>query len=209
MSARRFRVRPHDGLGPAHGRHGRGLARALRALAVALVLVAPGWAGARALPPAVEAVTGALQLAGEGEMRWFGLKLYDAALWVDTADKAGVGKAIGAEHALVIRYARSIAGQRLVDTSLDEMRRLGERDEGRLARWRTLLEKALPSVEPGETLVGLHRPGRGASFWHQGRLTAHIDDADLARAFFAIWLDERTREPALRARLLGLADPLR
>ena len=31
----------------------------------------------------------------------------------------------------------------------------------------------------------------------------------LAQAFFAIWLDERTREPALRARLLGLEEVTR
>lgn len=155
------------------------------------------------LPPAVEAVAGPMRLAGEGEMRWLGFKLYDAALWVEagldgvTASEAG--------HALVIRYARPIAAQRLIDVSIDEMRRLGERDEARLARWRALLQQALPAVEEGDTLVGLHRPGRGASFWHQGRLTAHLGDAELARAFFAIWLDERTREPELRARLLGLA----
>ena len=91
--------------------------------------------------------------------------------------------------------------------SLEEIRRLGETNEGRLARWKPLLEKALPSVAPGETLVGLHEPGRGARFWHEGRLTARIDDAELASAFFAIWLDARTREPALRARLLGQGRP--
>ncbi|MCW5581042.1 MAG: chalcone isomerase family protein [Luteimonas sp.] len=178
--------------------------RLRRAVIAALViggLALAGVAAARTLPPAVAAAAGSMQLAGEGEMRWLGFKLYDAALWVE------VGRDVGeAEHALVIRYARPIAAQRLIDVSLDEMRRLGERDEARLAHWRALLQRALPSVEAGDTLVGLHRPGRGASFWHQGRLTAHIDDGALARAFFAIWLDERTREPELRARLLGLTD---
>lgn len=169
---------------------------------LACCLAWPLAAAARSLPEAVEAAAGPLQLAGEGEMRWFGFKLYDAALWVESG-----GAVATSEHALAIRYARPIAAERLIEVSLDEMRRLGERDEGRLARWRGVLEKALPSVAEGDTLIGLHRPGRGASFWHQGRLTAHIDDPALARAFFAIWLDERTREPALRARLLGLAEP--
>ena len=86
------------------------------------------------------------------------------------------------------------------------MRRLGVADEPTLTRWSRALAAALPSVEAGETLAGLHRPGRGAAFWHDGRPTAELDDPALADAFFAIWLDERTREPALRARLLGLAD---
>jgi hypothetical protein len=30
-----------------------------------------------------------------------------------------------------------------------------------------------------------------------------VSDTEFARAFFSIWLDERTREPKLRAALLG------
>lgn len=42
-----------------------------------------------------------------------------------------------------------------------------------------------------------------AAFYHQGRLSGKVADPAFARAFFAIWLDARTRVPALRARLLG------
>ena len=62
------------------------------------------------------------------------------------------------------------------------------------------------SVQAGDTLAALHRPGEGARFWHQGQPSGEIRDPELARAFFAIWLDPRTREPQLRAQLLGLAD---
>ena len=191
----------------------------LRALALAGALVLGQPAAAVTLPRPVLATAGALQMAGSGEMRWFGLKLYDAALWVqpgaqpgvqpgaDAAPTAGAGQPLNKPYALALRYTRSISGEALVTASLDEIRRLGEGDEGRLARWKPLLEKALPSVAPGDTLVGLHEPGRGASFWHQGQLTARIDDPQLAGAFFGIWLDARTREPQLRARLLGLARP--
>lgn len=175
---------------------GRGTLLACGAL-FALLLAKTPVAGAKGLPPAVAAVAGALQPAGEGEMRWFGFKLYDIALWV------GREEAADAAHLLEIRYARSIPAERLVDTSIDEIRRMGWRDEARLERWRDALRRALPAVEAGETLIGLHQPGRGARFWHQGRPTAEIADADFARAFFDIWLGERTREPTLRARLLG------
>lgn len=185
--------------------------RCLRALMLAGALALAQPAAAVALPRPVLATAGALQMAGSGEMRWFGLKLYDAALWVqpgvDPAPPAGTGQPLQKPYALALRYTRAISGEALVTASLDEIRRLGETSESRLARWKPLLEKALPSVAPGETLVGLHEPGRGASFWHEGQLTARIDDAELAGAFFGIWLDARTREPKLRARLLGLARP--
>jgi hypothetical protein len=182
--------------------------RVLHALLLAGALALAQPAAAVSLPRPVLATAGALQMAGAGEMRWFGLKLYDAALWVDSAQPAGAGcPALQKPYALALRYTRAISGEALVTASIEEIRRLGETNEGRLARWKPLLEKALPSVAPGDTLVGLHEPGRGASFWHQGQLTARIDDAELAGAFFGIWLDARTREPRLRARLLGLAQP--
>lgn len=177
-------------------------ARALLGAVLLGMLLAVPFAGfARALPPSVTAIAGELQPRGSGEMRWFGFKVYEASLWV----APGTAQITERPFALAIRYARALPAERLVDASIDEMRRLGFGDDARLARWRTLLERALPSVAAGETLIGLHQPGRGVRFWHQGRPLADIADEELARAFFAIWLDERTREPDLRARLLGEA----
>lgn len=171
-----------------------------RLLALILIVSAP--AAAVGLPPAVPVTAAPLQQVGQGEMRWLGFKLYDAALWAGVRGEA----ALEGEHVLSIRYARAISGERLVAVSLDEMRRLGFTDEARLARWGEALAEVLPAVAAGDTLAGLHRPGQGAAFWHQGQARGEIRDPELARAFFAIWLDPRTREPALRAQLLGLAD---
>lgn len=46
---------------------------------------------------------------------------------------------------------------------------------------------------------------KGVRFYAGERLTAEIDDLAFAQAFFSIWLDPATRAPALRQRLLGLA----
>lgn len=175
----------------------------LVALMLALGAAVP--AAAVGLPAAVQAVAAPLERIGEGEMRWLGFKLYDAALWAGARGEA----AVEGEHVLSIRYARAISGEWLVSVSVNEMRRLGFTDEVRLARWREALADALPSVAAGDTLAALHRPGEGARFWHQGRPSGEIDDPELAHAFFAIWLDPRTREPQLRAQLLGLAKAAR
>lgn len=143
-----------------------------------------------------------LREVGRGELRWLGFKLYDATLWAGQPGEAAVEDI----HALSIRYARAVSAERLVSVSLDEMRRLGAADEATLASWEKSLAEALPSVAAGDTLTGIHQPGQGARFWHDERFVGEIDDPALARAFFSIWLDPRTREPGLRARLLGL-DP--
>lgn len=184
------------------GRAVRIVDRRLRALVLGLLIVAAALAmTARAsmpLPQAALAYAPEWRSLGSGQMRWFGLRLYDAELWV-----SGERFAPERPHVLALRYHRAIAAERLVESSIAEMRRLGVQDEARLAAWRDALAQAFPSVAPDESIVGMHLPGRGAVFWHEGRLTAEIDDPELARRFFAIWLDERTREPALRARLLG------
>ena len=188
---------------PKLGGWTRGGARVVCVLALAAAsILAPSHAGAVALPPAARALETGLEQVGRGELRWLGFKLYDAALWSGARGEA----AIDGAHVLSIRYARAVSSARLVALSLDEMRRLGLADEDRLARWGEALAAVLPSVEAGDTLAGLHRPGQGATFWHQGRPSGALGDPELARAFFAIWLDPRTREPGLRAQLLGLAD---
>lgn len=182
----------------------RGRALAARgAFVLALCLATSLPVGAVGLPPAVEATHPELDRVGSGVMRWLGFKLYDAALWASARGDA----ALDAPHVLSIRYDRAVSRERLVELSLDEIRRLGFDDEALLARWGEALAEVLPAVEAGDTLAGLHRPGQGATFWHQGQACSELRDPELARAFFAIWLDPRTREPRLREQLLGLAEP--
>jgi hypothetical protein len=104
-------------------------------------------------------------------------------------------------YALSLTYERTIAGDRLVQASLDEMRKLGAPVDER-PEWASALAKVLPSVSKGVTLTGVYRPGEGAIFYQQEMETGRVDDA-LAKMFFGIWLDPRTSEPSLRKALLG------
>ena len=176
-------------------------ARELGSVLACCMLLAMETVHALGLPPQLAASEAGLREIGRGELRWFGFKLYDAALWASARGEAAMGDA----HVLSIRYSRAIGSERLVAVSLDEMRRLGFGDEVRLARWGEALGAALPSVEAGDTLAALHRPGEGAQFWHQGQPSGEIRDPELARAFFAIWLDPRTRDAGLRRQLIGAA----
>lgn len=169
---------------------------------IALFLVAalfmPMGVMALSLPEQVARDFPDLKLAGEGRLRWFGLHVYDASLWINGARWNGEQ-----EFALDIRYARDIKSRRLVQTSLDEIRRLGFGDEQRLAIWEEEMTRVLPDVRKGEHLTGVNRPGVGAEFYYQGRIVGTITDPAFARAFFSIWLDARTREPGLRNSLIG------
>jgi hypothetical protein len=160
------------------------------------------------LSSAAQAMTGAARSyaenwtrIGAGEMRWFGLKVYAAELWVSGArfDPEQV-------FALQLTYARDFAGSRLAAASVDEMKRVGRFDSALLARWQSELMRVFPDVKEGDQLIGVYLPGHGAAFYHQGKLTGELSDPDLSRRFFNIWLDPRTSEPGLRAKLLGVQE---
>jgi hypothetical protein len=171
-----------------------------RWIAIAL-LVSAGQAAA-ALPATVQAELPGLRAVGSGAMRWFGFKLYDATLWRGAAlalDEVPYGQTF----ALELNYARSISGEQLVKASIEEMQRLGWRDPARLSRWQQQLAAVFPDVQSGDRITGLYLPGQGARFYFGERPLGEVNDAEFARAFFAIWLDPRTRAPALLESMRG------
>jgi len=140
----------------------------------------------------------ALQPVGQGSLSWFGLRVYDAALWTPDGRPD-----VSRPFALVVRYARALDGEAIAARSIEEIERLGAGTPAQRGEWAARLRGAIPDVEEGDQITGLYRPGQGARFYLNGRLLGEIDDPAFARAFFAIWLDPRTSAPELRAALLG------
>jgi hypothetical protein len=166
-------------------------------LVALLSALAVGTAGAELPPSAATLLPGAKQ-AGHGRLTWLGLHVYDARLYV-----SGQGMRPSAPFALALRYARDFKGARIAESSADEMRRLGFGDEADLRRWRDAMSALFPDVKRGDELTGVAVPGRGAVFFHNGQRLGEIDDPAFAQAFFAIWLDPRTRAADLRRELLS------
>ncbi len=137
---------------------------------------------------------------GDGELSWLGFRIYHATLWAQQRPFQPQ-----AAFALQLRYYRDISRQRLVQTSLDEMRRLrgAGLDAATLAQWEGALQRAFTDVVSGDELIGVYLPGHGMRLYNQQQLLADIDDVGLARAFFAIWLDRDTRDQDLRRKLMG------
>jgi hypothetical protein len=172
-----------------------------RAFLAALALAAALAQASPPLPVALASEMPMLRPLGEGRLRWLGLHVYDSSLWVP-----GEAWSFDRVFALDIRYAMNIKGRDLTQRSLEEMRRLGFNDPAKLKRWEEAMDRLFPDIRPGDRLVGLSVPGREARFYSQHRLLGTVPDPEFARAFFAIWLDERTSEPRLRARMLGLPE---
>lgn len=160
------------------------MTRVLAALALALALASPAQAG--------------LELLGQGTLRWFGLKIYEATLWTP----GGVPD-FARPLRLQLRYARSLRGASIAERSDEEIARLGFGTPAERAEWLAAMRRIFPDVAEGDALAGEHLPGRGARFFRNGQPIGEVADPAFSRAFFSIWLDPRTSEPGLRAALLG------
>ena len=171
-------------------------------LVVGAAALAP-WPAAASTPPAeVLADLPGARLHGQGRLRFLGLHVYDIRLWATSALRSDNAERAGA--ALEIEYARALKGPLIAERSLAEMRRVGEvtTDDGE--RWLAAMKQLFPDVQAGDRITGVHRPGEGARFHHNGRLIGELRDAAFARLFFGIWLSVRTSEPQLRQALLGV-----
>lgn len=140
-------------------------------------------------------------LAGEGQLRFFGLRIYDARLWVSPGFEAS---RFGAHPlALELTYHRAFTGAAIAQRSVEEMQRQAGVPPTQAQQWQQRLAEVLPDVQPGDRLTGLYQPGQGMRLWRGNQELAAIDDAELARLFFGIWLAPQTSEPALRSALLA------
>ena len=170
----------------------------LQALLVLSLL--PATALAQEAKPTWQSNFSATQLIGSGQLRWFGLHVYQAKLWAETANFAPQGK-----FALELTYERSISKKRFVSVSLDEMRRLlgSSLPADQLPRWEALMQSAFIDVKEGDQLIGVHLPGLGVRFYSRDKMLAEIRDPAFAQAFFAIWFDPRSKDAKLRQQLTG------
>ena len=140
--------------------------------------------------------------AGSGELRFLGLAIYQARLWVSPAfDASHYGT-----HplALELTYQRGFSAAAIAKRSLEEMHRIGPITAQQAARWQQALQAALPDVQAGDRLTGLYQPDQGVVFQKNGQAVGAVPDAAFARLFFGIWLSPQTSEPALRQALLAL-----
>ena len=159
-------------------------------------------AAATAAPPPIRDEIPQAVLQGTGTYRWFGLAIYDAALWMS----AGGPPDIRQRFALDLTYARNLYGSKIAEASIDEIGKLKLGTTEKRQQWLLQMKGIFPDVKEGSRITGIHIPNEAARFYLNGRLLGEIRDPEFAHSFFAIWLDKKTSAPDLRNKLLGNQD---
>lgn len=162
-------------------------------------LLAAASAAAVTLPAPLRDMTPELRPVGTTTLHWFGLHVYDIALYTPEAAYTTNSTAV-----LSIRYHISIKHRRLLDTTLKEWQRMNKGQEDQRQRWIKQLDPLWPDLKPGDRLTAFRHRDGATQFYFGDRLLGEVADPAFGPAFFAIWLDEDCRYPQVRKGLLGL-----
>jgi Chalcone isomerase-like len=176
------------------------LSRYFQSLVLSILLTVTAMpTSANVLPEAIAKDHMGLSVRGEGLLRFFGMKVYDARLWT-----AGKAHSFNDMFALELVYDLGLKGKDIAERSVAEMRKQGFNDETKLMRWGAEMARIFPDIKKGDSLIGVFVPGKEARFFSREKLLASVPDPEFAKAFFDIWLSEKTSEPKLREKLLGV-----
>ena len=146
----------------------------------------------------IENYVPAAKKVGEGRMTYMFWDIYDAVLYAPN----GVWRE-DRPYALKISYLRNLEGGKIADRSAQEIREQGFTDEAKLAAWHAQMRKIFPDVSEGISLTGVNTGTGEAVFYMNNVEIGRIKDEKFSRAFFGIWLNEKTSAPNLRRKLLG------
>jgi len=181
--------------------------RTLLLAASTVLLATKVQAQAVAVPPMeVQVELPGARLQGSARLRFFGLHIYDARLWVEPdypRDAPARADFLRYDLLLELQYARALAGKQIAERSLQEMERSGPLSKATAESWLTFMQQTFPDVVDGTRLSALHKPADTVRFFVDGKAAPEIRDGEFAARFFGIWLSPLTSQPQMRQQLLG------
>lgn len=139
------------------------------------------------------------QKLGSGRLSFLIWDVYDAKLYAPSERYDS-----SEPFALKLSYLIDLKGADIAERSVEEMRKQGFNDEAKLKEWQQVMEKIFPDVKEGNSLTGIRDASGRSLFYLDDIFIGSVEDEAFTNSFFAIWLDKKTSEPALRKKLLGI-----
>ena len=138
------------------------------------------------------------KLIGEGTLKVLMWEVYDLRLFTD-----GTPFSWSDKFMLEFDYSRELKKESVIDASLKEFKLQPNVTDKDIEAWKVYLEQVIQSVQKGTKASIMWVPEGQIVFNYEGSAPSTIENEDFARAFFNIWLGEKTSRPKLRSQLLG------
>lgn len=139
-----------------------------------------------------------LPKVGNHSFAWMFWDVYDITLYAADGEYD-----LAKPYALELKYKMKLEGEDIADRSVEEMRMQDAASEVKLAKWHTQMKDIFPNVEDGDVLVGYANADGATVFYYNDKEIGAVRDSEFTRAFFDIWLSEKTTEPKMRKKLLA------
>ena len=139
-----------------------------------------------------------MKLIGKGTLTVLFFKVYDIRLLADSKPFSWENK-----FQLEFEYRRNITKERVIDSSLKELKRQQNVTEQNLEEWKTYLEEVIQPLQEGSKATIEWNPQGTITFQNEGLKSVTIKDESFARSYLKIWLGEETSQPNLQSQLLG------
>ncbi|WP_170571282.1 hypothetical protein [Ruegeria atlantica] len=162
----------------------------LRAALLSVALLTPGGLSASSGLNTLDDA----QLRGTATFRYLGFPLYDAQLFTS----GGAAFNWSQDFGLELTYRRNLTQKALVNSTLDEMARIG-----RPAPVRDQLQTCFKAVNKGDRYLAVSDGPDAVSFWLNGRKTCTMTYPGIKRSFMSVFLGENTRSAAFTQKLRG------
>ena len=104
--------------------------------------------------------------------------------------------------ALKIRYLRDIKARSLVERTAEEWSKLGY-SEQQINAWLANIQDLWPDIRKGDELLLVIDQQGQSQFYYNDTALGLVPDPTFGAGFAAIWLDEKSSYPDLRAQLIG------
>ena len=123
--------------------------------------------------------------------------IYDASLYAP-----GAVFSKDQPFALKLSYLRWLAGEKIAQRSAKEIQQQGFADKKKLHSWLIRMTEIFPDVDKDDTITGIRNKDAHTLFFLNGVHIGTIKDREFTERFFAIWLSNKTSQPAMRKKLL-------
>lgn len=155
--------------------------------------------GAASMPQPINKHIPQAELVGEGKMTFMFWDVYDAQLFAPEGDFQD-----SPPYALTLTYLRDFSGEDIAERSVKEMKKQGFDDTQALDEWLNTMSEIFPDVAKGEKLTGVFKQDGTTEFFKNDESIGTVENQAFGEQFFAIWLNEKTSDPSLRKKLLGV-----